>query len=72
MKKTVYNTENIEPQCEYCVLGKPSPDGETVLCPKKGIVRKDYSCRKYKYDVMKRVPKKAPKLQNFDKEDFSL
>ena len=72
MKKTVFNLENIEPACEYCQFGKPAPDGETVLCPRKGVVAKSFKCRKYKYDIMKRVPKKAPKLQSFDKEDFSI
>ena len=72
MKKTVYNTDNISPTCAYCLVGKPAPDGETVLCPKKGVVAKDYSCRRFKYDIMKRVPKKAPKLQSFSEEDFSL
>lgn len=72
MKKTVYNTDNISPACAYCLFGKPAPDGETVLCSKKGVVAKEYSCRKFKYDIMKRVPKKAPKLQSFSEEDFSL
>lgn len=72
MKKTVFNTENISPACAYCLIGKPAPDGETVLCPKKGVVAKDYSCKKFKYDIMKRVPKKSPKLQSFSQEDFSL
>lgn len=72
MKKTLYNTSEISPACEYCALGRPSPDGETVLCIKKGVVKKDFHCRKYKYDIMKRVPKRAPEMQTFDSEDFSL
>ena len=72
MKKTVFNTEKIEPACEYCQSGKPAPDGESVLCAKKGVVPKSYRCKKYKYAIMKRAPKKAPKLQQLDTEDFSI
>lgn len=85
-KKVCYNTdkvrgfENMEkhgkieiaPKCEYCVHARPSPDGETVLCPKKGVMEKDSKCRKYKYDILKRRPKKKPKLQEFSAEDFEL
>ena len=62
----------IAPKCEYCVHARPSPDGETVLCPKKGVVEKDSKCRKYKYDILKRQPKHKPKLQEFSAEDFEL
>ena len=72
MKKSVFNTVNISPACAYCQHGKPSPDGETVLCVKKGIVAKDYKCRKYKYDIMKRVPRRVPELQQFNEDDFKL
>ena len=72
MKKAVFNTENIEPKCEYCQFGKLSADGETVLCIKRGIMNKNSKCRKYVYDIMKRVPRKAPKMQSFSEEDFSL
>lgn len=63
---------DISPKCEYCELGKASPDGETVLCPKKGIVARDFFCKKYKYDIMKRIPKRAPKLPEFSKDDFEI
>lgn len=72
MRKSVFNTVSISPACAYCQHGKPSPDGETVLCVKKGVVAKDYKCRKYKYDIMKRVPRRAPELQQFDEDDFKL
>lgn len=72
MKKSVYNTENVPPCCIYCLFGNPAPDGESMLCTKKGVVAKDFSCKKFKYDIMKRVPKKAPKLQSFSQEDFSI
>jgi hypothetical protein len=38
-----------EPRCEYCVIGKLSADGENILCPKKGVMNKDFSCKKFRY-----------------------
>lgn len=62
----------IAPKCEYCMHARPSPDGETMLCAKAGIVEKDNQCRKYKYDILKRQPRCKPKLQEFSEEDFTL
>lgn len=62
----------ISPKCEYCVHGRLSPDGETVLCPKKGVMRREDSCRRYQYDILKRKPRKAPELPSFSAEDFEL
>lgn len=62
----------IAPKCEYCAHGRLSPDGETVLCTKKGVVERDSCCRKYKYDILKRQPKRKPKMQTFSTEDFEL
>lgn len=64
---------NQEPRCEYCKIGKLSADKETVLCPKKGIMDKHYCCKKFRYDPLKRVPKKnTPELMKFSPEDFEL
>ena len=70
--KKLLNKKSISPSCSYCEYGKLSPDGETVLCKKKGIVEKDFSCRKFSYDVLKRQPKRPLPLQKFNEEDFSL
>lgn len=72
MGNKLLNEKDISPKCEYCQVAKESPDGETMLCPKKGIVQKDFYCKKYKYDVIKRIPRKAPRPQEFSPEDFSL
>ena len=48
--------------CEFCrFAGELSITGE-MICEKKGIVPKDYSCRSFIYDALKRVPRKPPKL----------
>ena len=62
-----------EPRCAYCIRGKLSADKESVLCPKKGVMDKDFSCRKFRYDPLKRVPEAAkPRLPEFSPEDFEL
>lgn len=70
MEKT--KKTEIAPKCEYCIHARPSPDGETVLCAKKGVMEKDSKCRKYKYDILKRQPKHKPKMPEFSAEDFSI
>ena len=70
--KKLLNKKEISPSCSYCALGKLAPDGETVLCKKKGVVEKDFYCRKFKYDVLKRQPRRPVELQEYSPEDFSL
>ncbi|MCQ2476827.1 MAG: hypothetical protein MJ125_03230 [Clostridia bacterium] len=72
MKKNVLNKKTYPPKCEYCQKGKVSPDGETVLCKKKGIVERDFSCRSYKYDVLKRKPLRRPVLEDINPQDFEI
>ncbi|MBE6835241.1 MAG: hypothetical protein E7515_03200 [Ruminococcaceae bacterium] len=62
----------ISKRCEYCFYGKTAADGETVLCPKKGPVSLDYCCRKYKYDILKREPKRKAPVESIDPEDYKL
>lgn len=70
MRQKVFG--NVEPKCEYCAVGTITPTGKNVLCPKKGVLAPDFSCKKFKYDPLKRVPKKMPELPKFDAEDFAL
>ncbi len=66
-------TREHDPRCEYCKYGKLSADGDKVLCPKKGIMDKYYSCKKFRYDPLKRVPDtNAPEFMTFSPEDFAL
>lgn len=68
----LYN-KKVAPMCSYCVFGRPAPNGDSVLCEKRGIMTKDSSCRKFKYDPLKRIPKKEPEMQqSFSQEDFKL
>ena len=63
---------NISPKCEYCEFSTPTNDGDTVLCPKKGVVSKDWCCKKYKYDIFKREPKLHPTALEFSKSDSEI
>ena len=72
MKKKVISPDNYPAKCEYCKKSRPSPDGENMLCEKKGIVKKDGSCRSYKYDVLKRTPRKPEYDMDVNPEDFKL
>lgn len=58
--------------CRYCYLGKKSNSGNKILCEKKGIVDADFSCRRYKYDPLKRVPRKMPELPKYNSDEFKL
>lgn len=62
----------IDPKCEYCSFGRLSPDGDTVLCIRKGIVSVTGSCKKFSYDVLKRKPVIPPPLPEFTPDDFKL
>lgn len=64
--------KTVEPACAHCKRGRKTAYGEKVFCEKKGVVDAYYSCKSYKYDPLKRVPKKV-KLQNdLSEKDFSI
>ena len=65
--------KHIEPRCIYCQRGAQLEDGK-VLCPKKGVVDAQGSCRSFRYDPLKRVPPPpaAPDFSHLKDEDFLL
>lgn len=65
--------KKIEPSCSYCASGSRISDTD-VACLRRGIVSAQGSCRRFKYDPLKREP---PHMENLDpekfaEEDFSL
>lgn len=65
--------KNIEKRCEYCARGQLSKDGMNVLCKRKGIVEKGYHCLFFRYDPVMRIPyEEAPKLPDYDPEEFKI
>ncbi len=64
---------NVEAKCEYCKYGKLAADNTSILCPKMGVTAKDFSCKKFSYDPLKRIPSNStPSLMHFDKKDFEI
>ena len=63
---------NISPACEYCEYGNKSSDNAMILCSKKGVVSPFYSCNKFTYNPVKRIPKRRPVLPEYTQDDFSL
>ena len=66
--------KKIEPRCMYCSHSRPL-DELYVSCPKCGVVSGGYSCRKFTYDPLKRIPPRpvtarpAHALPNLSLED---
>ena len=59
--------------CEYCKFAAEAEPGWRI-CMKKGIVRADHRCLRFRYDPLQRKPKHAKALDfsKYDKTDFSL
>lgn len=57
-----YFDKKITPKCDYCHFGKRSKDGDKVLCEKIGIADQNYSCNKFIYSPLKRIPVKQLKF----------
>lgn len=55
----------------YCARGQAAADN-TVLCPRRGVMQPYSSCRKFKYDPLKRQPDFKPNNMTFKPEDFML
>lgn len=70
MKKMFSN--EIPKKCEYCINASPIGRDKEMVCLKRGIVNADDLCRKYKYDPLKREPKKQLISDNYSPEDFKL
>ena len=51
-------SKEIEKICAYCEHGKSIHGTDDIICPKKGLVRADYSCKKFLYSPLRRTPPK--------------
>lgn len=72
MKRKLLEKKKYPAVCENCLHGRLSPDEQSVLCIKKGIVEPDGSCRRYSYDPLKRKPKKPLLIEQANPADFEL
>ncbi|MCL2514085.1 MAG: hypothetical protein FWF08_09295 [Oscillospiraceae bacterium] len=71
MLKSLLN-KDITPACEYCSRGRMAATGSEVLCRKKGIADPFDYCGKFKYDPLRRKPRKPPVLPEYNEADFAL
>ena len=53
-----YFDKNIQPKCDYCQFGRRTKDGNKILCEKRGMTERDFSCGKFIYSPLKRIPVK--------------
>lgn len=53
-----YFDKKITPKCEYCQNGKRTNAGDKILCEIKALVDPNYSCNKFVYSPLKRIPVK--------------
>lgn len=58
--------------CEFCEHASLITDEKNVLCSLHGIVNREYRCKKYTYDPLKRVPHTLPPLPKLTEEDLLL
>lgn len=57
MKKKYFGN-SIQPSCQYCQFGSKSKEGNKILCEKQGLVDPSFSCKKFLYAPIKRIPVK--------------
>lgn len=64
---------NTEPQCACCEYAEIAEGNDVVVCRKIGGVMQLYSkCKKYRYDPLKREPKRISFSADFTKQDFEI
>lgn len=71
-KRKLLNVKKIERCCECCDKGTVGEDGESIFCPKMGVMEKHSNCKRFVYNPLKRVPKKMPSLPEYSKKDFEI
>lgn len=67
----LFNKE-ISPACKYCVYSSALAFSNDMICKHQGITDADNSCRRYKYDPLKREPKSVKIEKNYTKSDFEI
>lgn len=62
----------IEPCCSYCQWSRPGEE-DSVICPHRGIMKPWNSCRRFRYDPLKRIPEAQPQAAtDVDPDSFRL
>lgn len=71
MAKSVFN-KKLPHSCEYCLHSTLLEYTKETVCKKRGVTGLKDSCSSYKYDPLKRTPKRAEISDNYSPEDFNL
>ena len=71
-QKLEYFDKKITPACEYCEHGRETSEYNMILCSKKGVVSPYFRCRKFRYDPLRRIPKRDEDVKTYSPSDFSL
>ena len=71
-QKIEYFDKKTTPACEYCEHGKDSSEYNMILCKKKGVVSPYFRCRAFRYDPLRRIPKRDEDKKIYTQFDFSL
>lgn len=62
----------IQPACRCCCAARENADGTLILCQERGVMAPYDSCRRFRYDPLRRVPARQAVLPEYDKADFEL
>ena len=71
MRKITLFNKHVTPACRYCEFGKKTGD-MAVVCEKRGVVSPYFRCLKFRYDPIKREPKRNDISGEFTPEQFEL
>ena len=50
--------DRIEKYCKYCEAAETLSDPDAMLCRKYGVVKASFCCRRFRYDPLKRAPRR--------------
>ena len=62
MKKKLCEHYDISKKGAFCEYASKTLEDTKMLSKKKGVVNSEYACICFKYDLMKRVPRRLPAL----------
>lgn len=70
----VPQTEELERICAYCEHATLLTESNACVCAKRGIVRSNESCRRYRPDLLKLQPRlpRLPEEQDEEPDAISL
>ena len=65
--------DRIEKYCKYCETAETLSDPDSMLCRRFGVVRASFCCRRFRYDPLKRAPRRpAPAADEAEELEFPV